>query len=106
MKRKAALFLAALMAIGTAVSVPAAENFADIDDVPWNGAKAYINSAYENGLMVGYINKNGERVFRAKDKISYSETVQLVYKLSGDTVEDFVVSKWSYDMAKNNIPKL
>ena len=44
MNRKAALFLAAVMAAGSAVSVTAAETFADINDVPWGGAQAYINS--------------------------------------------------------------
>ena len=83
MNRKAALFLAAVMAAGSAVSVTAAETFADINDVPWGGAQAYINSVYQNGLMVGDVNDNGERVFRAKDSISYNETVQLVYSLSG-----------------------
>lgn len=30
-----------------------ASNFADINDVPWDGAKTYIKQAYNNGLMDG-----------------------------------------------------
>ena len=95
MNRKAALFLAAVMAAGSAVSVTAAETFADINDVPWGGAQAYINSVYQNGLMVGDVNDNGERVFRAKDSISYNETVQLVYSLSGEKASDETINKWA-----------
>lgn len=105
MNRKAALFLAAVMAAGSAVSVTAAETFADINDVPWGGAQAYINSVYQNGLMVGDVNDNGERVFRAKDSISYNETVQLVYSLSGEKASDETINKWAEDMRKNNIPR-
>ena len=68
MNRKAILFLAAIMTAGSAVSAAAAETFADINDVPWGGAQAYINRVYASGLMVGDINEDGERVFRAKDK--------------------------------------
>lgn len=105
MNRKAALFLAAVMAAGSAVSVTAAETFADINDVTWGGAQAYINSVYQNGLMVGDVNDNGERVFRARDSISYNETVQLVYSLSGEKASDETINKWAEDMRKNNIPR-
>ena len=104
MKKQAALFLAALMSVSSAANVMAAENFSDISDVPWAGAQAYINSVYENGLMVGDINRNGERVFRARDNISYNETVQLAYALSGETADDDTINKWLADMKKNNIP--
>ncbi|MDD5945679.1 MAG: S-layer homology domain-containing protein [Clostridia bacterium] len=105
MKKQAALLLAAVMTVGGAFSASAAEVFADINDVPWGGAQAYINSAYENGLMVGDINSKGERVFRAKDNISYNETVQLVYMLSGETATDDMINNWAADMQKNGIPK-
>ena len=95
MNRKAVLFLAAVMTAGSAVSAAAAETFADINDVPWGGAQAYINSVYANGLMVGDINKDGERVFRANDDISYNETVQLVYALSGKKTSAETINKWA-----------
>ncbi len=104
MKKQAVLFLAALMSASSAASVMAAESFSDINDVPWGGAQAYINSVYENGLMVGDTNKNGEHVFRARDNISYNETVQLAYALSGETADDDTINKWLADMKKNNIP--
>ena len=100
MKKKAALFLAAMMAVGTAVPASAA----DINDVPWGGAQAYINSVFESGLMVGEIDENGNRVFRAKNNISYTETAQLVYSLSGTTVSTDVVQKWTSVMKSNKIP--
>lgn len=105
MNRKAVLFLAAIMTAGTAVSAAAAETFADINDVPWGGAQAYINNVYANGLMVGDVNEDGERVFRARENISYSETVQLVYALSGKKTSDEVINKWAQDMKNNNIPR-
>ena len=46
MNRKAVLFLAAVMTAGSTVSAAAAETFADINDVPWGGAQAYINSVF------------------------------------------------------------
>ncbi|MEA4971624.1 MAG: S-layer homology domain-containing protein [Candidatus Metalachnospira sp.] len=104
MKRKAALFLTAVIAVGASIPVAAAETFKDINDVPWGGAQAYINSVYESGLMVGDVNKNGERLFRAKDNISYTETAQLVYSLSGETVSTDVVQKWITSMKSSNIP--
>lgn len=105
MNRKAVLFLAAVMTAGSTVSAAAAETFADINDVPWGGAQAYINSVFEKGLMVGDIDDSGRRVFRARDNISYNETVQLVYTLSGKTVSDEVINKWAADMRSNNIPR-
>lgn len=104
MKRKAALFLTAVIAVGSSIPVFAAEPFKDINDVPWGGAQAYINSVYESGLMVGDVNENGERLFRAKDNISYTETAQLVYSLSGETVSTDEVQKWISSMKQNNIP--
>lgn len=105
MNRKAIIFLASVLTAGSSVSVMAAGNFADINDVPWGGAQAYINSVYENGLMVGDIDENGKRVFRAQENISYNEIVQLVYNLSGETADDETINKWADDMRKNNIPR-
>lgn len=105
MKRQAALLLAAVMSVGTAFGVSAAETFTDINDVPWGGAQAYINNVYANGLMVGDLNERGERVFRAKESISYNETVQLMYTLSGEKTDDETLNKWAEAMRSNNIPR-
>lgn len=105
MNKKALALFAAVLTAGSSVCVSAAEIFSDINDVPWGGAQAYINSVYENGLMVGDVDENGKRVFRAKENISYNELVQLVYNLSGDTADNDTINKWAEEMRKNNIPK-
>ncbi len=105
MKKQAALLLAAVMSVGTVLTAPAAETFADINDVPWAGAQAYINNVYQNGIMVGDINEDGERVFRANEEISYNETVQIIYTLSGETVSDETINKWADIMKSNSIPR-
>ncbi|GFI61331.1 hypothetical protein IMSAG049_00488 [Clostridiales bacterium] len=105
MKKHAILFIAAVMSMGTATSALAEGTFADINDVPWSGAQAYINSALENRLMIGEVNANGERVFRAREQISYNETVQLVYTLSSQSVTEEAINKWAEDMKNNNIPR-
>ena len=58
-----------------------AANFADINNVPWEGAKTYINAVADAGLMVGDYNDAGKKVFRAKDGVTYCETMQLAYTL-------------------------
>ena len=62
MKKYFAVFMAALMSLGTAVSVSAA-SFSDINNVPWEGAKEYINKVADLGLMVGDTDKSGNKVF-------------------------------------------
>ena len=59
MNKKALALFAAVLTAGSSVCVSAAEIFSDINDVPWGGAQAYINSVYENGLMVGDVDENG-----------------------------------------------
>ena len=56
-KQFLALGLACSMAF-TPVTVFAA-NFSDINDVPWEGAKTYINQVADLGLMVGDYNDAG-----------------------------------------------
>ena len=84
MKRFAAVMLAALMAAGTCTNVFAA-GFADINNVPWEGAKQYINRVADLGLMVGEKDSKGNDYFRAKDGITYCETMQLAYSLLNKT---------------------
>lgn len=83
MKKK--LIIPVLVATMLGTSIPAyAANFADINDVPWEGAKTYINAVADKGLMVGSDNAQGKRVFKPKDNLSYLECAQLVYTLFGD----------------------
>ncbi len=90
-------------------SVPAmAVNFTDINNVPWEGAKTYINSVADLGIMVGDYNSKGQLVFRAKDNISYCETMQLVYSLvqkhTGESVTAAIQNKWTSVMNGYKIP--
>ena len=75
LKTIVALFTAALVAIS---SLPVyAANFADINNVPWEGAKTYINSVADKGIMVGDYNNAGQKVFRPRDGVTYCETMAI-----------------------------
>lgn len=87
-----------------------AADFYDIDSVPWDGAKTYISSVADKGLMVGDIDPdNGKKRFRAKAKVTYCETTQLAYtvlKNAGklNTSGTNLSSKWTHVMKSYNIP--
>ena len=104
-----AVAAAAAMAISSVGTVPAyaASVFADINNLPWAGAATYIEEAYNQGLMAGYV-ENGKRYCKAKNNVTYNEAVQLMYSImssyKGTTVSSSVVSKWTNTMATNNIP--
>lgn len=104
-----AVAVAAAMAISSVGTVPAyaASVFADINNLPWAGAATYIEEAYNQGLMAGYV-ENGKRYCKAKNNVTYNEAVQLMYSImssyKGTTVSSSVVSKWTNTMATNNIP--
>ena len=105
-KQFLALGLACSMAF-TPVTVFAA-NFSDINDVPWEGAKTYINQVADLGLMVGDYNDAGQLVFRSRDGVTYCETMQLAYaimqKAKGVSVSSDVQSKWTSVMNGYKIP--
>jgi len=75
-------------------------SFTDIDDVPWEGAKTYINSVADAGLMAGDYNDNGKLVFRAKGVVTYCETMQLIYaleqKTSGQSISNATQRQMEY----------
>lgn len=102
--------LALAVAVATFVgSVPVmAANFTDINDVPWDGAKTYINSVADDGLMVGDYDLKERLVFRARDGVSYCETMQLVYalvqKATGNSVSSTIQTKWTSVMNSYKIP--
>lgn len=83
-------------------------NFTDINDVPWDGAKNYINSVADLGLMAGDYNDGGKLVFRGKGVVTYCETMQLVYNLvqksTGKTVSAETQAKWTSVMNGYKIP--
>ena len=108
-KNFAALALTGIIALGSVnVPVMAALSFSDINDAPWEGAKPIIQQVADAGIMVGDYNSAGQRVFRPKDNLSYTEGVQLAYSLlrrnnalkSGDNLS----RKWEAVMTGYNIP--
>lgn len=106
MKKNLILCFACMMTVS--MSVPAfAANFHDINDVPWEGAKTYINSAADQGLMVGSTDSSGNLVFRAKENVTLCETMQLAYSLAkkqgASAVSQDVITKWSSVMTSNRI---
>ncbi|GFI61316.1 hypothetical protein IMSAG049_00473 [Clostridiales bacterium] len=108
MKRFTAMLLAAVMSLSMAASASAA-SFSDINDVPWEGAKEYINSVADAGLMVGDTNSSGNKVFRAKDRITYNEAMQLAYSVLKGTeslkVSEDKTDKWKSTMQAAYIPE-
>ncbi|MEA4971626.1 MAG: S-layer homology domain-containing protein [Candidatus Metalachnospira sp.] len=108
MKKFIALAVTAVMTIGSVITVNAA-TFSDINDVPWEGAKEYIYSVSDLGLMVGDADSSGHKVFRANDRITYCEAMQLAYSIlknagAGENYAD-TVSKWKSVMQAAYIPE-
>ncbi|MGE4214234.1 MAG: S-layer homology domain-containing protein, partial [Anaerotignaceae bacterium] len=83
-------------------------SFTDINDVPWEGAKSYINAVADLGLMAGDYNDNGKLVFRGKGVVTYCETMQLIYaleqKTSGQSISTATLTKWTSVMNGYKIP--
>lgn len=73
MKRKLALFLAAMMAASSLPMTAYAATFKDINDVPW--AAGVISSVADKGLLSGY----EDGTFRGKNNVTYCEAMQMVY---------------------------
>ena len=63
--------LAVVVAVSTLVgSIPVmAANFTDANDVPWEGAKTYINSVADSNFMIGDYDQMDRLVFRARDGV-------------------------------------
>ncbi len=110
MKRKLTLFMAAFMAASSFTVTSYGAKFYDINDVPWDGAKTYINNVADAGLIVGDVHpKTGKLRFRARDKVTYCETTQLAYTILKKTnklkkSDTNLVSKWTHVMKSYNIP--
>ncbi len=81
--------------------------FADMDQVPWNGAEVPISQAAALGLMVGEV-RNGQNYFRPRDSVSLCETAQLAYKLllnTGKTTSSSLYTlKWRTTLDQYSIP--
>ena len=107
MKKYTALLMAAVMSASMASNALAA-SFSDINDVPWSGAEQYINKAADLGIMVGDKDSTGKQVFRAKDRVTYCEAMQIAYSVLKETnsLETTVdtTAKWTGVMQSANIP--
>lgn len=86
-----------------------AADFYDIDNVPWEGAKDYINAVSDYGLMVGDTDAYGRKVFRAKDPVTCSETAQLIYTVLKSanigTISASSVLNWADTLDTYSIPE-
>ncbi len=109
MKKTLAVILSAVVTIGSTVSAMAGTVFSDINNVPWSGAEAYITKVADLGLMVGEKTSDGTSIFRAKDSVTYSETVQLVYNILKNDKKasdsDARVIKWKPALEGYKIPQ-
>lgn len=108
MKRQFALLLTAAALTFSLSQVSFAADFSDMDQLPWEGAKDYIDSVSKLGIMVGDTDGKSNMVFRPKDKVTYCEVVQLAYALleKADKLQPTggLLSKWESFMKENNIP--
>ena len=111
MKKKITTFMAAVLTAGC-FSVPGyAADFSDLDEVPWDGAKNYIQTVSDLGLMVGDIHPvTGKERFRPAARVSYCEATQLAYMVLKQTNNlkpntENLTDKWKATMEKNNIPE-
>lgn len=109
MKKQILTFLTAAAVISGAVSAQAGIVFTDINNVPWDGAKTYIQNVADMGLMVGESDGKAGNIFRAKDKVTYIETIQLTYNLLKEAdvavPSSAVTSKWKTIIAGYNVPE-
>lgn len=109
MKKRVFTLLTAAAVLSASVYASAAVVFSDINNVPWEGAKTYIQNVADLGLMVGEKDEQGTNIFRAKDRVTYCETLQLVYNLLKNagvaTPSTAVTSKWQSILAGYDVPK-
>ena len=109
MKKKfIALAMAAMCMAGSFNTVAFASRFADINDVPWPGAAQYIDEAASLGLMKGY-NENGKFYCKARNNVTYIESVQLAYQIMKSAhpvyqASSAVIAKWTPVMQSAHIP--
>lgn len=105
MKKKITLFVAAMVASSSMVTTGFAANFKDSTDVPWVGATQIIDTAVSNGLLSGY----EDNTFRARNSVTYAETMQMVYKVMQMTgkakaVDAGTISKYKAFLDAYNVP--
>lgn len=79
MKRKMAMALAAVLVAGSLPVTVSAATFTDINEVSW--ASSTIQAVSDKGLINGY----EDGTFRAKNNVTYSEAMVMVYNLMSKT---------------------
>ena len=107
MKKKLVIPVLVASMLGSSVTALGA-NFSDINNVPWEGAKTYINKVADLGLMVGSKDSSGKLVFKSKNNLTYLECSQLVYAIfknnkSFTAYSDAVKTKWQSVLKGYNI---
>lgn len=105
MKKKFVIPILISVLMSSSVSALAA-NFSDINDVPWEGAKTYINDVADKQIMVGSV-EGGKTLFKARNNLSYAEAAQICYTLlksTGKVDSGDYKKKWEAVMAGYNIP--
>ena len=79
MKRKMAMALAAVLVAGSLPVTVSAATFTDINEVSW--AYSTIQAVSDKGLINGY----EDGTFRAKNNVTYSEAMVMIYNLMDKT---------------------
>lgn len=79
MKRKMAMALAAVLVAGSLPVTVSAATFSDINEVSW--ASSTIQAVSDKGLINGY----EDGTFRAKNNVTYSEAMVMIYNLMDKT---------------------
>lgn len=79
MKRKMAMALAAVLVAGSLPVTVSAATFTDINEVTW--ASSTIQAVSDKGLINGY----EDGTFRAKNNVTYSEAMVMIYNLMDKT---------------------
>lgn len=79
MKRKMTMALAAVLVAGSLPVTASAATFTDINEVSW--ATSTIQAVADKGLINGY----EDGTFRAKNNVTYSEAMVMIYNLMNKT---------------------
>lgn len=107
MKKMITFATAASLLLGSMGTTAYASVFADINTVPWPGAKTFIDQAASLGLINGYM-EDGKKYCKPRNKVTYCETVQLMYSVmkvyTKQDVSDTTVTKWKPVISAYNIP--
>lgn len=107
MKKMITFATAASLLLGSMGTTAYASVFADINTVPWPGAKTFIDQAASLGLINGYV-EDGKKYCKPRNKVTYCETVQLMYSVmkvyTKQDVSDTTVTKWKPVISAYNIP--